>query len=441
MFKQPRFFGIEIEPKEVNLTKKTPVQTVNVMAIVAGADRVIMDGELQLELVDRDHWAGSFTLNINNYPQGIHIVSKTFEATSRSGRSIQREDIRVFSEGGQSEPPKVNAVILDPNPVILSEIDPVVYVNIEVNASNSDTVSLYGEKFSRIVKSDTFMGSKRISLSEFPESKVIELMLEISGEGGNIKHFEELAITVAGYETVDTETVNSISLTANINANVIEDRGNYGLRGGGFNIMRGKEFLVNYNLPMGSINLPVGTINAVLPDGSSGGFFEPTMSISVDKEGNLSSNITMNGSDVVASIDDNQLLAQEVIWDTENRTSTITPSSDDKLNSVVNADDVANYYASQLSTISNSYNFNVLQYWNFEITPIEPKSNSIVSSYAAINKRTASNMFLNGEHIVLSTTYPYSVRITDMNGVEQTIVSNTDIHAIVYHHDEAPPLQ
>ena len=442
MFRGPRFFGIELEPKEVNLTSKSPIQTVNVMAIVEGAEQVIMDDIVQLELVDgRSRWAGSFTLNIHNYPEGVHIVRKTFQAISRRERSTQIEEIHVFSEGSNvEEEPIIKAVILDPNPVILTEKNPEVNVNIEVNASNSKEVSLDGKLFSRIVNTDTFIGSRTVSLSEFPESKVLELSLEASGGGGNIKHFEQLTITVPSYETVDTENVNSISLTANINANVIEENGNYGLIGGGFDIMRGKEFLVSYNLPIGSISLPVGTINAVLPDGRSGGFFEPIMSVSVDKEGNLSSNITMNGSDVIASVDENLLQAQQVKWDTEN-SGIISSTSADKLSSVINANDVSNHYASQLQAITNSYNFNVLSYWKFDITTINPKPDSIVSSYAAINRREAKHMFLNGEHIVLETTYPYSVKITDMNGVEQTIVSNTNIHAIVYHHDEAPPLQ
>jgi hypothetical protein len=47
---------------------------------------------------------------------------------------------------------------------------------------------------------------------------------------------------------------------------------------------------------------------------------------------------------------------------------------------------------------------------------------------------------MEGEQIVLDTTYPYSVKVTDLNGEEQVIVGETPIYAIVTHSDGAPPL-
>ena len=51
-----------------------------------------------------------------------------------------------------------------------------------------------------------------------------------------------------------------------------------------------------------------------------------------------------------------------------------------------------------------------------------------------------TQLFEAGERIVIETTYPYSVTITDVNGVEQTIVSESPIHAVVTHDHDAPPL-
>jgi hypothetical protein len=75
-----------------------------------------------------------------------------------------------------------------------------------------------------------------------------------------------------------------------------------------------------------------------------------------------------------------------------------------------------------------------------EITNIEARSTSVITQYAINNGRQHTNMFMEGEQIVLDTTYPYSVKVTDLNGEEQVIVGETPIYAIVTHSDGAPPL-
>ena len=81
------------------------------------------------------------------------------------------------------------------------------------------------------------------------------------------------------YETVDTREINSISLTANINKNVIQSGNYFGLRGGGFGKSRSEEFKATYNLPTGSIDLDIGNIFATLEYTVYVGRFKPIITI------------------------------------------------------------------------------------------------------------------------------------------------------------------
>ena len=242
------------------------------------------------------------------------------------------------------------------------------------------------------------------------------------------------------YETVDTREINSISLTANINKNVIQSGNYFGLRGGGFGKSRSEEFKATYNLPTGSIDLDIGNIFATLEYTVYVGRFKPIITISVDKNANVTSSVKVVGNDITATVKNYLDKAQEVIWDTENRLPTVHSRSDDILSSTVTSSDVEAFYATKLQAVTDSYNFNVLSNWNFEIEPVPANENSIINNYALANERTTNNVFKNGEHVILSTSHPYSVKIEDINGVEQTIVKETQIHAIVYHDDNAPPL-
>jgi hypothetical protein len=242
------------------------------------------------------------------------------------------------------------------------------------------------------------------------------------------------------YDTVDTREINSISLTANINKNIIKSGNYYGLRGGGFGKSRSAEFNASYNLPTGSMDLDIGAIYATLEYTVYIGRFKPIISIVVDKNANVTSSVRVVGNDITATAKNYLDKAQEVIWDTENRLPTVHARSEDILSSTVTSNDVETFYSSKLQAVTDSYNFNVLSNWNFQIEPVPANENSIINNYALANGRTTNNVFKNGEHVILSTSHPYSVKIEDINGVEQTIVNETQIHAIVYHDDNAPPL-
>ena len=352
-------------------------------------------------------------------------------------------------------PPKFYSIVYEPNPTFLDDENPVGLVDITAEVGGMvDIVLINHPSFSKApmmepIGPGVFYYQMNIDINNYVNGENIDVYnFQAIGPEGEGFHDEPLTVNVdtgggggGGYTTVDTTNVSSISLTANINMNVVEDSGNYGLIGGGFDIARAGEFNAVYNLPTGSVILNCGSITATLPDMTQGGIFQPFITLNANSQGDLTASVTINGSPVTATVSENTQLAQQVIWSTENIAPTVSGSSDDVLSSSVTNTDVSSYFSSEIQAIQNAYNYNVLQYWNFQISAISPVAGSLINAYAQENGRTAANMFLNGEHIVLETTYPYSVKVMDMQNVEQTIVAETPIYAIVYHDDAAPPLQ
>ena len=247
-----------------------------------------------------------------------------------------------------------------------------------------------------------------------------------------------LPITVCSYETVTPS--NSISLTANLNKSVFESGSYLGMRTHTIAHTNSEAYRVAYDLPTGSLTLPLGDISALLPSGKQGGVFNAFLDITSSADGSINGSVRITGSNVTATIQEDVNLAQVVAWESESPQPTVTGSSDDRLSSTIGSLDVASHLSSTISAIEEAYNQNALSGWTFQITGITAQNGSLISQYAIANNRTYPDIFEAGERIVLETTYPYSVTITDVNGVEQTIVSESPIHAVVTHDHDAPPL-
>ena len=247
-----------------------------------------------------------------------------------------------------------------------------------------------------------------------------------------------LPITIINYETVTPS--NSISLTANLNKSVFESKGYLGMNTHTIAHTSGETYRVEYDLPSGSLTLPLGDISALLPSGQEGGIFNAFLDITSSADGSINGNVRITGSDVTATIQEDVNLAQVVAWESETPQPTITSTSDDKLSSTIGSVDIASHLSSTISAIEAAYNQNALSGWTFQITGIAAENGSLISQYATANGRTFPEIFEAGERIVLETTYPYSVTITDIHGIEQTIVSESPIHAVVTHNPDSPPL-
>ena len=293
------------------------------------------------------------------------------------------------------------------------------------------------------VSGDTYTWTATLAADDFAEGSTTQTYtVEFSDGAGNTQtETVSFSVTVFNYTTMTTSTLHYIALTANINEAVTTDPGGtyYGLVGGAFDNGRAVEFNASYNLPTGSVTFPMGNVDAILPNSTTGGSFIPMITITANLEGNLSATVQMTGGPVTATVSENIDKAQVVAWETH-ATPTVHSTTQDVLSADVTSTDVYNHLSGAIQAVQDTYSHNVLSSWNMEITPIEARSTSILTQYAINNGRTAANLFMEGEQIVLDTTYPYSVQVTDLDGNQQTIVANTDIYALVTHSDAAPPL-
>jgi len=381
----------------------------------------------------------------DHYAFGSTVDNMTVTVLDAAGNSATG-NLSVPVTKTDTQTPTISSFILSDTSVELGSGDSTTITFTAVASDNVgiDEYALASSTESVIdpsVSGSTYTWTKTIDASSFNEGQNTEVYtVEFTDSAGNTETSTvNLSVFVFNYTMMTTTTMNYIALTANINENVTVDGTNYGLAGGVFDIGRANEFNASYNLPTGSISFPMGAVTAQLPNAVNGGTFTPVVDITVDLEGNLSASVEMTGAPITHTATEDVDKAQVVAWSTES-TPSMSPTTQDILSSTVTSTDIHNHFSAEIDAIEQAYSHNVLQFWSMEITNIEARSTSVITQYAINNGRQHTNMFMEGEQIVLDTTYPYSVKVTDLNGEEQVIVGETPIYAIVTHSDGAPPL-
>lgn len=240
-------------------------------------------------------------------------------------------------------------------------------------------------------------------------------------------------------EPIYVQATYNISAIVNLNHSVITDNsGNLGFKAS--TISSTSEAVTNYNLPIGSAEVSCGTITTtgtgvtISGDGLSG-----KISVNVDSSGNMSSNVIINGDGFVATAIEDLNKAQYVYWSGENIPQ-LTATSPDSLIASYTNETYTNQFANLIAEIESVYSGHMIQSWTFHIPRIKPSTNSAIYVYAdTYNRLDASGnlinnvVFNNGDEIVLRTSYPYSVSITDINNQSVTIIPSTDIYAKLKH--------
>lgn len=229
--------------------------------------------------------------------------------------------------------------------------------------------------------------------------------------------------------------IHYIDIEANLNMSIMHTPGGYEFAGATVDY-NNPGFVVNYNLPTGSVNIDTGIINA-MKDGIPVGGFSSFMNISADSNGHLTGLISITGSDITETTSDDPTLAQQAHWSHE--TKNVTSTSEDILSATISEPDVRAALLANITALEDMYNMNVISTWQFNILPIMGPNN-LLDQYALDNGRMPPDLFMDGEIIVLQTEYNYEINVEDMNGVSQVIVPPTPIYARVTHQTMANPL-
>ena len=232
-----------------------------------------------------------------------------------------------------------------------------------------------------------------------------------------------------------------IDITANINSSLSIQNNSIIYYGKKISKSRNSKYNISYNLPTGTKTISIGNINAIDPNEQKLGVFSPTLTIIANSDGTSNALVNIAGDNVIATIEDDPLKTQKVYWG--NNKPTITHDDPDVLTNILEPRDVRNEFKNEIDTIEDLYSVSIIKEWEFNILPVKASVNSIpnvLDAYAEIKRRIYPYIFLEGEHIILETAYPYNYTIQDFDGEIQTIIESTPIYARITHSDSAPTI-
>jgi hypothetical protein len=155
----------------------------------------------------------------------------------------------------------------------------------------------------------------------------------------------------------------------------------------------------------------------------------------------MSAEVTLTGGPLIAEVNEDVNLTQVVSW-VQNPQLVVTSTTADQLSDEFTTIDAATYYADVIQSIEDLYQGNAISSWTFEVGRIEAAQTSAIHEYAVHKDRLSqgTNIFEEGEHIVLQTAHRYSLSVADINGAEVILINPTDIYAILKHNSSKPPL-
>jgi hypothetical protein len=229
-----------------------------------------------------------------------------------------------------------------------------------------------------------------------------------------------------------------VIVEANLNSSIFSSGGYLGFTGGTLNSTNTSAV---FSLPSGSATFSCGDITGIGPDGQSVGVINGLVTVSTSGNGTISAEVTLAGGPLIAEVNNDVNQTQVVSWVQEPQL-VVTSTTADQLTAEFTTIDAATYYADIIQSIEALYQGSSIAAWTFEVGRIEAAQTSAIHEYAVHKDRlgNGTNIFEEGEHIVLQTAHRYSLSVSDINGAEVVIINPTDIYAVLKQNSSAPPL-
>jgi hypothetical protein len=188
------------------------------------------------------------------------------------------------------------------------------------------------------------------------------------------------------------------------------------------------------NLPaVDNVQVEAGLISALNPTHDTLGLFPVELLLSVNNQGAMSGTIAISGADVIPDVVDSNLLAQLAYWPINSFTIPTANADTADVLIPLKASNLTTNFSSELSTILNYYNgVNLIESWSIALNPITSSCNNALAYYARyMNNAGSSTVFPEGDKVVAATPFNYTVVVNDYQNLPVTIISNTDIYAII----------
>jgi len=158
-----------------------------------------------------------------------------------------------------------------------------------------------------------------------------------------------------------------------------------------------------------------------------------SMLIKAENDGSLSANLHIHKQNHTGYIPEDVTTAQTAYWFTEPSAPGVNDA--DKLAAVLSADDLNSLYSAEKTAAENEVNDkNYVKTYSLGLDVISPSTTSQLSKLAAMRDKTDSNVFSNGDQVVLATGYALDFQVT-VNDEAKTIASG-DVYGILVHSSE-----
>ena len=185
----------------------------------------------------------------------------------------------------------------------------------------------------------------------------------------------------------------------------------------------------------GSSSIKAGTVTAKDTVGAKANReFAVNMAIGISNQGvfeNVSVSIT--GATLTESIVDNANKAQVAYWDTSTPADPSATTAD-TLSASLSASALNTHFANERASIAALYtgsNANQISSWSMSITAVANSNENVLAKHAAFNTRRGQDIFEEGDMIVAAEPLSYSIKIKDVDDVDKTIVSSTNVYGVV----------
>tara|TARA_Y100000389_G_C17429298_1_gene501572 strand:+ start:138 stop:1007 length:870 start_codon:yes stop_codon:yes gene_type:complete len=188
-------------------------------------------------------------------------------------------------------------------------------------------------------------------------------------------------------------------------------------------------------LPTGSSSIKAGTITAKDTVGAKANReFAVNMAIGISNQGAFENvSVSITGATLTESITDDPNKAQVAYWDTSTPADPSATTAD-TLSASLSASALNTKYTNERASIAALYtgsNANQISSWSMSITAVANSNENVLAKHATFKDRSGSDIFAAGDMIVAATPLSYSIKIKDVDDVDKTIVSSTNVYGVV----------
>lgn len=379
----------------------------------------------------------------NDYNAGANTVDNTATATGSAGTGSLASSFTVTKEADTSAP-TISSFTANQTALSFRRGDANVTVTFTAEVADEIGVqSVSGSDLTLVTpqSGNTYVFTKSFGFDFAKSGTVVDESTTITATDtvGNTSTATAIVqVHYIDFREISVASNQQVIVEANLNASIFSSGGYLGFEGGTLNSTTTDAV---FNLPAASATFPCGDITGIGLDGQSVGVINGHVTVSTTGNGTMSAQVSLTGGPLIAEVNEDVNLTQVVSW-VQDPQVVVTSTTADQLSAEFTTIDAATYYKDIIDGVEALYDGNAISSWTFEVGRIEASQTSAIHEYAVYKDRLSqgTNVFEDGEHIVLQTAHRYSLSVPDINGSEVILINPIDVYAVLKHDSSKPAL-